>query len=138
MCDLDRFPKASYTHTHTHMLTRTHPTHHTHTHTHMIYYIYIYIYTYTYTYIYIYTYTYTYIYIHIYTHAGVLSLIYTHNDQRHTAPEGKCIYIRQSKRICVITIMLHFRHSKIHPNLQATAQPAYIVIHTDCDYGSLF
>ena len=34
--------------------------------------------------------------------------------------------------------MLHFRHSKIRPNLKATAQLAYIVTDADCDYGSLF
>ena len=34
--------------------------------------------------------------------------------------------------------MLHFRHSKIHPNLRATAQLAYIVTDADCDYGRLF
>ena len=39
---------------------------------------------------------------------------------------------------CVITNMLHFRHSKIHPNLKLTAQLAYIVTDADCDCGSLF
>ena len=34
--------------------------------------------------------------------------------------------------------MLHFRHSKIHPDLKPTAQLAYIVTDADCDYGSLF
>ena len=34
--------------------------------------------------------------------------------------------------------MLHFRHSKIHPNLRATAQLAYILTDADCDYGRLF
>ena len=53
-------------------------------------------------------------------------------------PDGDCVYIMQSMSACVITNMLHFQHSKIHPNLKAIAQLAYIVTDTDCDYGSLF
>ena len=34
--------------------------------------------------------------------------------------------------------MLHLQHPKIHPNLKAIAQLAYIVTDADCDYGSLF
>ena len=37
-----------------------------------------------------------------------------------------------------LIIMLHFQHSKIHPNLKATAQLAYRLKDADCDYGSLF
>ena len=36
---------------------------------------------------------------------------------------------------CVITNMLHFRHSK---NLKLTAQLAYIVTDADCDSGRYF
>ena len=35
-----------------------------------------------------------------------------------TTPEGECIYIRQSMSACVITNMLHFRHSKNLPKLE--------------------
>ena len=47
--------------------------------------------------------------------ARVLSLIYTHNTRGRTAPKGECVYIRQSISACVITNILHFRHSKILP-----------------------
>ena len=60
----------------------------------------------------------------------MLCLIYTHDTQGQV-----CIY-QESTSACVITIMLHFWHSKIHPNLKATAQLAYIVTDTDCDNGS--
>ena len=33
--------------------------------------------------------------------------------------------------------MLHFRHSKIHPDLKPTARLAYIATDADCDYRSL-
>ena len=39
-----------------------------------------------------------------------------YDAQGLTAPKGKCVYIRQSKSACVITNMLHFRHSKNLPN----------------------
>ena len=65
-------------------------------------------------------------------------LIYIHNAQDRAVAEGECLYIRQSMGACVITNMLHFRHSKIHPNLTATVQLAYIITDADCDCGSLF
>ena len=43
------------------------------------------------------------------------------------APEGKCMYIRQSTITCVITNALQFQHHKICPNLKPTAQLAYII-----------
>ena len=54
--------------------------------------------------------------------------------------EGKCIYIKQRISACVTTIILPFQHSKIHPDLKATAhdQLAYIVTDADCDYARLF
>ena len=39
---------------------------------------------------------------------------------------------------CVITNILHFWHSKIRPNLKATAQLAYIITDADCVYERLF
>ena len=53
-------------------------------------------------------------------------------------PRASAYNIKQSRSACVITNMLHFRHSKIHLNLKATAQLAYIVTDADCDYGRLF
>ena len=48
------------------------------------------------------------------------------------------LYIRQNTGACVITKLLHFQHSKLHPNLKPTAQLAYIVVGADCDCGKLF
>ena len=41
------------------------------------------------------------------------------------------IHIRQSTSTCVITNMLHFRHSKICPNLTLIFPSAYIVRDSD-------
>ena len=62
----------------------------------------------------------------------MLCLVYTHNARECAVPKGECAYIRQSTSACVITNMLHFRHSK---NLKSTAQLAYIATDTDCDCG---
>ena len=67
---------------------------------------------------------------------GKSALPNTHDARGCTAPKVECIYIRQSTSACVN--MLHFQHSKIHPNLKATAQLAYIVTDADCYYWSLF
>ena len=48
---------------------------------------------------------------YVITQARVLSLIYMYDVQGRAAPEGQCIYIRQSTSAHVITNMLHFRHS---------------------------
>ena len=66
----------------------------------------------------------------------MLCLIYTHDAGGRTAPEGEYVYIRQSMNACVITNMLHFRHST--PNLNLTTQLAYIVLDADYDYGRYF
>ena len=65
----------------------------------------------------------------------MLCLIYMDDTQGRTAPEGECVYIRQSTSACVITNMLHFRHSKICPNLK---ENAHIVTDADYDSGKLF
>ena len=70
--------------------------------------------------------------------ARVLCLIYMHNIRGHATPKGECIYIRQSMSVCVITNILHFRHSQICPNLVTTEQPLYIVTDTDYDCRNLF
>ena len=80
-----------------------------------------------------------YVHIHIHTcirltQPRVLCLIYTHDACGHAANEDKCAYISQSMSACVITNMLHFRHSK---NLPITYFK-YIVIGTRCDCGSMF
>ena len=67
------------------------------------------------------------------TQARVLCLIYTHDARGRAAPEGECIYIKQSTSACVMTNMLHFRHSKICPNLKENVQLVYIVTDADCD-----
>ena len=60
-----------------------------------------------------------------------------YDAQGQTAPEGECVYIRQSTSARVITNMLHFQHSKIQPNLKPTAQLAYVVTDADCDYACI-
>ena len=71
----------------------------------------------------------------------MLCLIYTHDAQGRAAPEGECGYIRQSTSACVITNMLHFRHSKNLPKLEAklkeNIQLTYIVPVADYDSGKL-
>ena len=39
---------------------------------------------------------------------------------------------------CVITNILHFKHSKNLPNLETNYSAVYIVIDVDCDSGRLF
>ena len=68
----------------------------------------------------------------------MLCLIHMHDARGHIAPEGECIYIRQSTSVCVITNMLHFQHYKICLNLKFTVQLAYIVTNTDSDCGKYF
>ena len=65
----------------------------------------------------------------------MLCQIYTHDAQGHAAPEGECVYIRQSTSACVITNMLHFRHC---PNLKEDIQLFYIVADAIYDSGRLF
>ena len=81
--------------------------------------IYMYIY-YIYMHIYTYIYTHTYICISYNTGKSALPDIHTwcpraHSARGRTAPEGECIYIRQSTSACVITNMLHFWHSQNLP-----------------------
>ena len=45
----------------------------------------------------------------------MLCLIYTYDAQGCTAPEGECVYIRQSTSACVITNIYHLRHSEKLP-----------------------
>ena len=45
----------------------------------------------------------------------LLCLIHTHDIRGRAAPDGECVYIRQSTSACVITNMLHFQHSKNQP-----------------------
>ena len=68
----------------------------------------------------------------------MLCLIYTHDARGHAAPSGECIYIRQSTSACVITNVLHFRHSKNLPKLEGNVQLAHIVTDADYDSGKLF
>ena len=72
------------------------------------------------------------------TQAIVFCLLYAHNARGHAAPEGECVYTRQSMSACVITNMLHLQHYKICPNLKSTAQLAYIVTNTNSDCGRYF
>ena len=51
---------------------------------------------------------------HIVTGKSALPDIYIHDA---AAPEGECIYIRQSMSACVITNTLHFQHSQNLPKL---------------------
>ena len=55
-----------------------------------------------------------------------------------TVPEGECVYIRQIPTDHVINIILHFRHSKICPNLMRKSRSLYIVMGIRCDCGTLF
>ena len=66
-----------------------------------------------------------------------MPVIYTHDAQGHTAPEGECGYIMQSMSTCVIINMLHFQHSKIHPNLIFKALLLYIVTDMAFHYGMI-
>ena len=69
----------------------------------------------------------------------MLCLIRIYAQRRgHAAPEGECMYIRQSTSACVITNMLHFWHSKNLPKLEGNIQLANIVTHADYDSGKLF
>ena len=68
----------------------------------------------------------------------MLCLIYMHDARGCAAPEGECIYTRQSTSACVITYMLHFQHYRICPNLKSTVQLGYIVTNTDNDCGRYF
>ena len=68
---------------------------------------------------YIYIYIYTCIYVIVITQARVLCLIYTHDARGRAAPEGECVYIRQSTSAYVITNIFHFRHSQNLPKLDA-------------------
>ena len=61
-----------------------------------------------------------------------------HDAQRCVAPEGECVYIKQSTSACVITNMLHFRHYKNLPKPKSTAQLVHIVTDTDNDSGRYF
>ena len=54
------------------------------------------------------------------------------------APKGECVYIRQIPTDHVISIILHFRHSKICPNLLLNSRSLYIVMGIRCDCGTLF
>ena len=54
-------------------------------------------------------------YVIVITQARVLCLIYTHDARGHAAPEGECVYIRQSTSACVITNIFHFRHCQNLP-----------------------
>ena len=54
-------------------------------------------------------------------------------------PRWVSIYKAKHECLCYNKInMLYFQQSKIHPNLKATAQLAYVVTDADCDYGSSF
>ena len=48
------------------------------------------------------------------------------------APSGSCVYIRQIPTDHVISIILHFRHSKICPNLMLNSRSLYIVMGIRC------
>ena len=54
-----------------------------------------------------------------------------------TAPEGECVYIRQSTSACVISNIFHnifhFWHSQNLSNLNRAAQLPYIVMDVGCD-----
>ena len=56
----------------------------------------------------------------------------------YTRARGKCVYIRQIPTDHVISIILHFRHSKICPNLMQKSRSLYIVMGIRCDCGTLF
>ena len=68
----------------------------------------------------------------------MLCLIYMHDARGHAAPKGEYVYIRQSTSACVITNMLHFRHSKNLPKLEGNVHLAYIVTDADYDSGKFF
>ena len=72
------------------------------------------------------------VYVKVITWSGGICLIYTHE------PEGECVYIRQIPTDHVISIILHFRHSKICPNLMQKSRSLYIVMGIRCDCGTLF
>ena len=52
------------------------------------------------------------------------------------SPRASGIHIRQTTSACVTTNMLHFRHSKIWPNLTLIFPSAYIIMDSDYDCGS--
>ena len=62
-------------------------------------------------------------------------LIYTQDARGHTAPEGECVYIRQSTSACAIINTVCYISStlKICATFKLTAQLAYIVTDADCD-----
>ena len=55
-------------------------------------------------------------------------------DNACMMPEGECGHIRQWTSVCLVSNILHFRHSKNLPKLLSSV---YIYIETDirCDYG---
>ena len=55
----------------------------------------------------------------------------------HTAPEGECVYIKQSTCSCIVTNMLHFQHSKICPNPIFNTPLLYTVKDSAFDCGML-
>ena len=60
-----------------------------------------------------------YVHVIVVTQARVRCLICTHDARGRAAPEGECGHIRQRTSACVITNMLHFRHSKNLPKLDS-------------------
>ena len=80
------------------------------------------------------------VYIRQTTHAHGITIKYAHDAQGCAAPEGEYVYIRQSTSACVITTVICYTSStiKICPNLEFTAQLAYIVTDTDSDRGRYF
>ena len=61
-----------------------------------------------------------------------------HDARGRVVPEGKCMNTRQSTSVCVITNMLHFRHSKNLPKPKINRSASYIVTGADCDCGRYF
>ena len=71
------------------------------------------------------------------TGKSALPDIYT-RCPRVCSAQGQVCIISNKAEVPVLYYMLHFRHSKIHPNLKATAQLAYLVADANCDYRRLF
>ena len=59
-----------------------------------------------------------------------------HDARGCAAPEGECVYIRQSMSACVITNIHHFRTLKNWPNLKENCSAIFIVwiVGFDCDF----
>ena len=65
----------------------------------------------------------------------MLCLIYTHDARGRAAPEGECVYIRQSTSAWDITNMLHFPVLERLPNLSKVSLVVFIIKGARCDYG---